>query len=73
MWWIIGLFCIGVSFIVLGIFLSKAAAPRNERERLIDDYQQMKALGYFKNTKEQMNVIEYLEIATSGCPVENNK
>lgn len=45
----------------LGLALARAAAPRNSYERLVDDLEQMKALGYFDET------------ITSGCPVENNE
>jgi len=60
-WIIMG--CVGVFlFVWLIVFLfslamARAAAPRNAEERAREDYEQMKALGYFDNT------------VTSGSPV----
>jgi hypothetical protein len=55
--------CVGITFalaiIVLAIGLTRAAAPRNERERIIDDLQQMKALGYFDNTITSGSAVTY--------------
>lgn len=57
-WVIIFICAMGCAcLLVLLISLMKAAAPRNSREQARDDYEQMKALGYFNNT------------ITSGCPV----
>ena len=42
---------------LLAIALAKAAAPRNAEEQAREDYEQMKALGYFDDT------------VTSGSPV----
>jgi len=49
-----------ILFLLFILALMKAAAPRNRYERMKDDYEQMKALGYFKDT------------VTSGCPVKDS-
>lgn len=51
--------CGSAFIIVLGLALMKAAAPKNTRERFIDDYQKMKALGYFEE-----------DTFTSGSPID---
>lgn len=43
--------------VIFALALGKAAAPRNAEEQAREDYEQMKALGYFDNT------------ITSGSPV----
>lgn len=72
LYWIIGIvFAIFIS--ILALSLTRAAAPRNKRERLIDDYKQMEALGYFKSVEEQINALNYInQTITSGSAVVLN-
>jgi hypothetical protein len=65
-----------IGAVIFGIAMGKAAAPKNEREQLIDDYQQMKALHYFDSPEGKLTgeiLWEKMQNLTSGCPVENNK
>jgi hypothetical protein len=62
--------------IVFALAMGKAAAPKNERERLVDDYEQMKALHYFDSPEGKLSgeiLLEKIRNFTSGCPVKNNK
>jgi hypothetical protein len=65
--------CLGAGMFVTGVLafaLFRAAAPKNRRDRMIDDYEQMKALGYFKNKEEQIEAMNYVyENITSGSAV----
>lgn len=62
--------------VIFGLAMGKAAAPHTKRERMIEDYQQMKALGYFDNPEGKLSgeiLLDKIRNLTSGCPVENNK
>lgn len=59
-----------IPVLVFTLIMGKAAAPKNNLEHMIDDYQQMKALNYFKSAEEQINALDYIfETITSGSPV----
>jgi hypothetical protein len=58
------------------LVFSNAAAPTNKRERLRDDYEQLKALHYLDSPEgkiEESTMSKEMKNLTSGCPVENNK